>query len=273
MRWMVIVVLGVLLSDAVADDKAQIAAARKLVERGLNGDLDDAPPKTKDYVGVAPGSLFDGDLMTWRFGPPYMGKSKIVASAAGWSGNWGWMVADLAVSQRAYTPSDGGMAPDLLHRYHLVQVFVTDGKEIKVQASMIADAQRDDKLPAVTAVPGGPPKLETLAWYLVTPHKIKLAADAQVAVLGSGEGEVAIGQAAAKKLLASWSKLALGMSGVSKEIMVGDLGIVVSEVHLRIGKKPVRLRGMIVGRRQGTGWEVVALSYGADSTSGDPKIP
>ncbi|MEO8702765.1 MAG: hypothetical protein ABI867_22160 [Kofleriaceae bacterium] len=273
MRCLIVAVVCALVSDAVADDKANVAAARKLVELGLNGPLDDAPDTAKNFVGVTPGHLYDGDLMGWRFGPPYIGRVKIVASTAGWSGSWGWIVADLAVPQRAYTPSDGGTAKEVPHRYHLVQVFVGDGKDIKVQASMIADTQSDDKLPAVTPSPGGPPKSGTLAYYLVTPHEITLAAKAEVAVVGSSQGEVAIGPVAAKKLLASWSKLGLGMSGVSKEVLVGDLGIVVSEVELLVGKKVVRLRGMIVGRKKGAGWEVVALAYGADSQSGDPKTP
>lgn len=274
MRLLILAVVWLVSGDARADDKANLAAARKILEGQLHGNLDDSPPTTSRYVGVVPGHFGDGDVTRWRFGPPYIGKIKIENSAAGWSGTWGWIAADLAVMQRPYTPSDGGIAKEQLHRYHLVDVFVLDGGAVKLEATWLTDTMDDAKLPAVTHAPGAPPKSNSLLASLVSPGRVKLLANPNVAVLGSSAGEAAFGEIAARKLLGTWSKLDLSMTTTpSKELVAGDLGIAFAEVDLVLNKTSRRLRAMVVAKKIGAGWEVATLAFGPDTPVGDPKIP
>lgn len=77
MWWMVIALMCALVSQAAADDKANLAAARKILDRQFVGDLDWAPPMTKDHFGVVPGHFSDGEIINWPFGPPYIGKLEL----------------------------------------------------------------------------------------------------------------------------------------------------------------------------------------------------
>lgn len=270
---MVIAVVCALGSGARADDKANVAAARKILDEQLHGDLDSSPPVTSDYVGVVPGHFGDGDVVRWRFGPPYIGTIKIENSVAGWSGAWGWIAADLAVMQRPYTPGGVRPAKQQLHRYHLVEVFVVDAGTVKLKAALLADTMDDAKLPAVQHTPGGSPTGNSLLASLVTPGKVKLLANPNIAVLGSSAKEAAFGDAAVKKLLATWTKLDLSMVATpSRELATGDLGIGIAEVDLVVDKAARRLRAMVVAKKVGTGWEVAALMFGTDTPVGDPKI-
>lgn len=275
---LVILLVCALVSGARADVEQHLATANKLLQTQLTGGLDDDVEQTADYVGVFPGSFGSGSTSSWRFGPPYIGKVTIERSIAGWQGggegSWGWIAAELAVWQRPYTPSDGAMAREQRHRYHLLEVFVIAGGTMKVKATLLVDTMDDAKLPAGTPVPGGPPKAGSLLWQLVTPGRIKLVANPNVAVLGSSAGELALGSAAASKLLASWSKLSLSLAATPpRELVAGDLGIGFAEVDLMIGKTPRRMRAMVVAKKIGAAWEVAALGFGADTEFGDPKIP
>lgn len=271
---MIVAVMCLVASEVRADDKANLAAARKLVELQLFGGFDDRPALTADYIGIFPGDFETDEAMHWRFGPPYIGAIKIENSVIGWSGSWGWFAADLAVMQRPYTPSDGAIAKEELHRYHLVNVFVIERGEVKLEATLLADTLPDAKLPVVTPAPGKPPRAGTLVASLVAPGGVKLLRSPSVAVIGSSASEVGLGEAAAKKLLAGWSKLQLAMVATPpKELVVGDLGIAFAEVDLMVAKQPRRLRGIVVGKKVGAGWEVAALAFGTDTPFGDPKIP
>lgn len=272
-RLMILAVVWLVGGSARADDKANLAAARKVLEAQLHGDLDDSPPTTSRYVGVVPGHFGDGDVTRWRFGPPYIGTIKIEKSAAGWSGSWGWIAADLAVMQRPYAP-EGFSAKARLHRYHLVEVFVLEGTAVKLEATLLADTMDDAKLPVVQHTPGGPPKGNSLLGALVSPGSVKLLANPNVAVLGSSAGEAAFGAVAAKKLLGTWAKLQLSMTTTPpKELAAGDLGIAFAEVDLVVNKTSRRLRAMVVAKKTGAGWEVATLAFGTDTPVGDPKIP
>lgn len=274
MRLSILAVVWLVSGDARADDKANLAAARKVLEAQLHGDLDDSPPTTSRYVGVVPGHFGDGDVTRWRFGPPYIGTIKIENSVAGWQGSWGWIAADLAVMQRPYTPSDGGIAKEQLHRYHLVEVFVLEGAAVKLEATLLADTMDDAKLPVVPHAPGGPPKGNSLLASLVSPGRVKLLANPSVAVLGSSAGEAAFGEAAARKLLGTWSKLDLRMTTTpAKELAVGDLRVAFAEVDLMVNKAARRLRAMVVAKQAGAAWEVAVLAFGTDTPVGDPKLP
>src|SRR5688572_28028207 len=103
MRFLLVVLLLV-PALAHAEDK-NVAQMRKLLDQSLTGGLDDDVPSTADALSIFPGKFNRGDISSWRMGPPYVGGIKIVASAAPWHGDFGWIAAEVAVTQRPYSDS------------------------------------------------------------------------------------------------------------------------------------------------------------------------
>jgi hypothetical protein len=264
-------------APARADDKARRKAAQQLATEQFRSPGDEDTAGRWDEHGVVwlPGKPIDSDgatsQMTWAMGPPYLDSIRVTKSAIGWKGSWGWIAADLTITQRPYSDSSGPEAPAEQHHYHWLEVVVASGKAVGPRALLVTDSIADAQLAAGPAAAAAEPHV--LSAMLASPATIavNLAPDAEIAVFGSSPGEVGLGSAAAKKLLGQWKKLKITVVGAPREIIDGDLGVALADVDLLYKNRPVRLRAMLVARKASGGtWQVVALDYGADSPFGDP---
>jgi hypothetical protein len=266
-------VAALLIRSAVAhaDDphvalaKAQLAAQCKAIAH------DDMPALRATFTagarielpGTDPAAPADAE---WGFPAPE--KCAVGKTQIGWANGWGWVAAELRITTRWYAePADAGdpNPQPTTATYHWLAVVVPDGGGVKTRALHIARAFEDKSLydddPAPAAKSPGP--LATLA---TTPSAIaaQLAGDTAVTIFGTGPDEAGLGHAAAVKLVGGWKKIQLAPIDAAEEIIDGDLGIAFVPMQMRLKGKPKSydLRALLIARKVGSGWQVVALAYG-----------
>ena len=87
------------------------------------------------------------------------------------------------------------------------------------------------------------------------------AADETCWRVGTDKAERGIGPAAAKKLLAGWSKLQFRLDGKPREVDTKGWGFAQANITWVDGKKQKRMRALIIGMPDNTGWRVQAVHY------------
>ncbi len=205
--------------------------------------------------------------LDWGFPAPE--KCAVGKTQVGWSGTWGWVAAELRITTRMYAEPAGAGDPHPKPEtavFHWLAVIVPDGDGVKTRALYVARTVADKDLierdPEEPAASPGP--LSTLA---ATPTAIaaQLAADPAVTIFGTTDGEGALGNAAAKKLVSGWKTLQLAVIGKPEETVGGDLGFAFVPLQMRLkGKKsPYEVHALVVARKRASTWEVIALDYGA----------
>ena len=272
-----------------ADDTARRTAAIKALlatqvdlwrhGNGTDGIATFAATMTKDGRLARSGDWLRPDLM---LSPPYnISKLKITATQVGWSGTWGWVVAEIKLTSRMYAEPAGAGDPNPQPKdevYHWIELVVAEGDAVKGRAIGIYNAKPDASLDDSNEVQKLPP-FESPPAALVALANAKelpgrLAKDAATSVLGTGEGEAALGVAAAKKLVSGWSKLALEVVGppdedwklfyTPVEITAGDATVVWGRLRMKLPGRPlgIRIDAFGIARKTATGFELVAIAYG-----------
>jgi hypothetical protein len=112
---------------------------------------------------------------------------------------------------------------------------------------------------------GGATPAGQLAPLLASPKALAdaLATDPHVFVVGTEKSERAIGPAAAKKLLASWSQLKLSVEGPVREVETKTYGFAQAHVKWTKGKDTYWMHALIIAVPAASGWRVVGVHYAA----------
>ena len=112
---------------------------------------------------------------------------------------------------------------------------------------------------------GGATKAGPLAPLLASPKALgdALSTDPHVFVVGTEKSERAIGPVAAKKLLASWSKLTLSVEGPVREVETKTYGFAQAHVKWTKGKDTFWMQALIIAVPAASGWRVVGVHYAA----------
>ena len=147
-----------LAAPARADDATdkRIAAAKALLAKQVDlwrhGNGTDhietfAATMTSDGRLAHNGDWLRPDLM---LSPPYnISKLAITTTQVGWSGTWGWIVAEIKLTSRMYAEPAGAGDPNPQpedQTFHWIELVVADGDAVKGRAIGIYDAKPDSTL-------------------------------------------------------------------------------------------------------------------------------
>lgn len=266
-----LVAIAVALSAAAHADAAHEKLARAQLAaqvKALGVDDMEALEKTLTadalvaFKGQDPTRAADAE---WDF--PHPEHASIVKSRVGWAGTWGWVAADVEITTRWYAEPAGAGDPNPqpeTHVYHWLSLVVADGAGVKTRALFVDQVTPDKELASMTrAAPATAGPIATLAAHPAD-LAAKLAADAAVCVFGNGASDEAFGRAASLKLLASWQKLTLAVTGTPIEETSGDLGFAFATLELdhKGQRDPLVLRALVIARKTGDAWNPVAVEYG-----------
>jgi hypothetical protein len=286
MRSLIIVCLLAVSHPALADDTAsRLAAIKTMFDAQTKSfqTLDDEAFKatlTSDAL-VAFGSNYPrDDYGSWNLVRAQ--KVVIVASKSGWAGTWGWIAAELRITYTWYAEPEGAGDPHPkpeTHTYRFVALVVPDGAGVKAKVLRMAQTTPDKELSASNHAQdllpiASPPANVAL---LAQPNAIValLAKDPATSVLGTSDAERGFGAAAAKRLVARWSKLTLEvvdtpdehekLSYKPVELTVGEGAIAWAKLRMKLPGKPTwyPIDAFGVFRKVGDHSEIVALMYTA----------
>ena len=263
---------------AHADDKKRIAQIKAAIDVQAKAIV---AGDEKAFVSTGTDNLVYGlvehPLDTNSFQVDLIGVDKIdfATTSIGWSGTFGWAVADVRWYPQPYPE---GMKPgDPNHQYtewntrRWIAMFVADGDDAVKLRAMRLDPTRDDKnLYGSGDAPLGKARtdLSPMLTFLIQPTLASkaLGSDPNVAVYGTAPGDRGVGPKAAKRLLASWTKLTLEISDSSYahpvELSGGDGVIVDARIRMKSGKYWVPINATAIGHKVGDRWELDALVYG-----------
>lgn len=188
-------------------------------------------------------------------------RKKLTKVTAGGNAAMVWLSAELDV---ATTAGEHG-EPKPIKKQRVVRVLelLDAASSWKVVAASFGDVRPLEESifsPVPAQTPAGP-----LSKLLVAPHEVaaSLADDPAVVVQGTDKAEYAVGPAAAKTLLAKWSKLKLEInkdSGVH-EVRGKHWGYAVANVGYTKGDISYAMSALIIAVPSGDAWSVVALHY------------
>lgn len=287
-----LVILGLGTARADDDAKKRIAAAKAMLQKQVEAwsqgagndwnhtsDANNAFAATLAKDAVVSSRAGDQPETTLGLFPPYnVEHLKITASRIGWSGSWGWIVAELHMTTRNYAEPRGAGDPnpqDEAVVYHWVELVVPDGEGVKGKAIAVGEARPDKRLHSYEEdmkqpVLKKPPALLALAADAAN-LPAHLASDADTSVLGTGDTEIAFGLAAAKKMVTGWKGLTLEALDVMDkhdhdtpvELVVGDAVVTWGHVRMKLPnhKEGYKLDAFAIARKTASGLEIVALSY------------
>lgn len=191
-----------------------------------------------------------------------MGPFKVGRSITGKRGDATWYLAD--VKQAWAISVDCPPALARCHRSRTLRLseLVVGGKAVAVHV--------DDPVPGTTTASpvaadpiAGTTEAGPLAKLLVDPAAIAqtLLDDKTTFVLGTEVGEKAVGTAAAKKLLGTWSKLSLALEGKPREVTKGSWGYVAANVGWTVKAKKTVIRATLYAVQVDGAWKVVGVHY------------
>lgn len=288
-------VLCMPIRRAAADDAAaRVAQIQAMLAAQIAALVaDDEPAFLKTLSPGAPFSLgqarvaTDQGIQSSLAGPAKieLGETKI-----GWTGTWGWVAADVRFYAKAHPegmrPGDPPYSKTPQARRWIALV-VADGDGVKTRAMELLMTRPDRDVAEYDAyndVQALAPRqtLSPLVALLAHPGDAAklVSSDPATAVFGSARGDVAFGPAAAKKLLASWSRLPLDVPGPSPkpgasdvaeytpvEVTAGDATFVWSHVRIQMAgaKRWALLQACAIARNVGGHQELLALGYGSIS--------
>jgi hypothetical protein len=282
--WIIPVMVVVAAPASEADDKAPVAQIDALMTKQAAAMVaDDSAALTatlaKDGFINTGGRPEPGD--TDRPMGIGMGPATIAfgAKTIGWRGDWGWIAADAKI---VFWPHPEGMVPGKPTSeqmpppvtQHWLELVVRDGSELKTRALIITGTASDASLRGYNyvekkSVVKSPSAVVALLAQPAAMAKL-LAKDDAVAILGTSSHDRAIGAAAGKKLLATWTKLGLtiveppagegttNLSGPPVELTFGDVHVAWAELRLR---KNIPLRAIVIARVTADRTEVLAATY------------
>jgi len=268
-----LVVLGGARLVAADDVAARTAAIKKLMAAQADAlvlqysDFGEALNKTlapDAYSNVATGLV--GAVAV------DIGQTKI-----GWSKTCGWVSAEAQFEPRIHPEmmqqAPPGKDPVEVHlpsqMRHWMALVVADGDSVKAKAMRVVYTTSDkvlgtqtfDYIATLPVVKSPPPHVAWLAQPAAAAKE--LSADPSTTVFGTSKNDHAFGQAAGKKLLASWAKLNLELVMTEHdddhgEVIVGDCAAAYGTVRMKVGKKFILLDGFAITHKVGDRWELVA---------------
>jgi hypothetical protein len=278
-----LVVLVLLGGVASADNAKRTAAIKVLLKQQIDmwsrGESDDRALEeftatlTPDGRISRNGDWLRPDLM---LAPPYnLEDLKIVSQQVGWSGDFGWAVAEVTMTEKMYAEPEGAGDPHPKRgpwSIHWIEAFVADGDGVKGRAVGVysnkadKDLDLDDAKRHVVAT-APPASLAALASFKDT----AMATDPTVAVMGTSLGETAYGPAAVKKLLARWAKIPLEIIDTTDkhdalfftpvEIHAGGATIVWGMMRMKLGASWLAISAFGIANAK---HEYVALAFAAE---------
>jgi hypothetical protein len=186
--------------------------------------------------------------------------AKLQKVVAGGDDHAVWVSAELSLSIWSAEP---GTPAHLTTRELRVTELLTADAGWKVVAAAFSEAhdptmEKSPGAPIAGATEAGP-----LTALLAAPDKLAAALDKSAAVYGTARDERGYG-AAAPKLVAGWSKLALTIGGTPREARGEHVGFAIAYVDwARKGDKyPSRMAALVIGKPAASGgWSVVAVHY------------
>ncbi len=190
---------------------------------------------------------------------------KLSQLVAGGTAGMAWLAAELEITVASAEP--GEKPSTAAHTVRAVEL-LDAASDWKVVAASFTEVRSLERLresigPIPSPTPAGP-----LVKLLAAPAELAAALSADpVVVFGTDKAEQAIGQAAAKALLAKWRKLPLAIEEADKvrEVRAASWGFAMADVNIsKPGGSPYRMSGFLVAVPGPNGsWSVVAASYGA----------
>lgn len=281
-----ICLLGIARPAAADDTASRLAAVKTMFNAQTRSFLksDDAPFKAT----LTPDALvaFGSDHPRRDFGQWNVVNAQkvvIVASKAGWSGTWGWLVAELRITYTWYAEPEGAGNPNPkpeTHTYHWIALVVPDGAGVKTKAARMVEAQADSQLTPsnyaqeLLPLASPPPNLA----LLVQPKSLGavLSKDPATSVLGTSETDRGLGVAAAKRLVKTWARLTLEVvdtPDAHEKVFYQPVEVTVDDGAMAWGKLRMKLPGkalwypidaFAIFRKVGDRTEIVAAVYGAE---------
>ena len=212
--------------------------------------------------GVTSGALPDDQVEGFiRSDEATFDDRKLGKLTSGTRGEVTWIVADVIQPWAIL-----GDCPPALKRCHRTRTLrftelVVGGKAVVAHIDEPVAKRPKEELER-SAIPSGT-EAGTLTPLLTNPTALAAALldDPAVSVLGTERSERAVGVAAAKKLLKSWSKLALTIDGQAREVRTKTWAWAAANVNWTTKKKTVKMRATVFAVDTGSGWKVVAAHY------------
>jgi hypothetical protein len=214
------------------------------------------------------------DLMT----PYSIDRAKPVV---GWTGACGWVAVEATIRARTHPEMQADGAPPVQppRRWHWLELVEADGSAYLTPALALYATSPDSALGNglyndIKDLPTEPVPSQLTGWLGNPAEAAKhLAADPAVTVYGTSADDRAVGPAAAKQLLASWSKLKLDVVTAKPkstdhehhELAVGDCRVASAYVRMRYQDGALLLRGFAIAHQTAAGLELVALAYATDN--------
>jgi hypothetical protein len=265
--------------DRTAAVKAMIETQRKALLEGN----DDAFKATFTSDGVLATGGRPSDLVRTWGGVDSVTQVKIVDSKIGWSGSWGWVAIEARVTSVLIAAAVEARAKPEPATFHWVALVVSSGDGVKTKAMALSRTHPDKGLSTYNYVQELVPRVKSplLADALAHPPQLVklLAADAATSVFGTSPNDRGLGAAAAKKLVAGWSKVALEVVETAKgqqyvdpkdyepfELDLGDAKFSWARLRMKLpGQKDgVLVNATAIARKTANGFEIVAADYAAD---------
>lgn len=184
---------------------------------------------------------------------------------AGGTAGMAWLAAELEITVASAEP--GEKPSSATHTVRAVELLdaASDWKAVAAAFTEVRSLEqlRESLGPIPSPTPPG-----LLVKLLAAPDQLAASLSADpVVVFGTDKTERAIGQAAAKSLLAKWRKLALAIEEADKvrEVRAANWGFAIVDVNIpKPGGSPYRMSAFLVAVPAPNGsWSVVAASYGA----------
>jgi hypothetical protein len=272
--------IAILLASAHAasadDDAARATAVKAMLDAQSKAIVAEDVAAFK--ATLAPGAVvsFNGDapekdIDALRSGDKTY-KVVVTSSKIGWAGSWGWVAAEVRITGVMLAAMIEARAKPETKTFHLVELFVADGKQVKARAIELmrtdADTNLVDANDVQELIPLASPS--PMIAMLAHPH---LSSDPGTSVFGSSESDRGLGGAAAAKLVAGWSKLALEVVDTKNahdkslyqtlELAFGDATVAWATLRMKLPGKTrwVPVTAFAIGRKVNGAWELLALEY------------
>jgi hypothetical protein len=191
--------------------------------------------------------------------------AKLSPIVAGGTAGMAWLAAELEITVALAEP--GEKPSTATHTVRAVEL-IDAASDWKVVAASFTEVRSLERLreslgPITLPTPAGP-----LVKLLAAPDDLAAALSTDpVVVFGTDKAERAIGQAAAKALLAKWRKLPLAIEEADKvrDVRTTSWGFAMADVNIpKSGGSPYRMSAFLVAVPGPSGsWSVVAVNYGA----------
>lgn len=230
---------------------------------------DDGPMRNHfepDATVILPGSITNGTLPAAKLdGFTNLEYGTVDAFKAGkpTTGNKGgatWYLADIKQAWRVNV--DCGVEDPRCKRSRTLRLseLVVGGKVVVMH---VDDPSADRSHAEASDTFASPTEPGPLAKLIVDPAAIAKTwlDDPSTFVLGTEVGEKAVGPAAAKKLLGSWSKLALAIDGKPREVIKGGWGYAAANIVWTAKGKKTAMRATLYAVQVNGAWKVVGVHF------------